>query len=61
MIWFAPFDGFGDADPLVPFSRPHASQLPCAAESQPEQPAIDQSPNAPPRGDERPPPRASIK
>ena len=61
MIWFAPFDGFGDADPLVPFSRPQPSPLPCAAETPPEQLAFDQSPKAQPPGDERPTARASIK
>jgi hypothetical protein len=61
VIWFAPFDGFGDADPLVPFSRPPTPPRPCAAETPPEQPAFGESSAAPPPGDERPPPRASIK
>ena len=62
MIWFAPYDGFGDTDPLVPFARPQAPS-PRAADASSPQPALDEAADgpAPRRDDERPPARASIK
>lgn len=54
MIWFAPFEGSGDDDPLVPFARPGAPADPNAGGSPAE-------PEHAAGGDERPPPRCSIK